>query len=187
MAEFERWIMLERQREGGDAVGRLPAQIGYTMGVPMGADLAEGPDGGTPTFLVAALKDPIGANLDRIQIVKGWVDADGKTQEKVFDVVWSDADTRQPESNGKVPAVGSSVNVEAATYTNDIGQPELISVWADPEFDPALQAFYYARVLEILTPRWPAHDAAFYELDLADDVRVQLQDRGYTSPIWYAP
>ncbi|AML53409.1 DUF3604 domain-containing protein [Falsihalocynthiibacter arcticus] len=170
-----------------DALSRTPAQIGYTKGVPMGTDLGPRAGDGAPTFLVAALKDPIGANLDRVQIVKGWVDATGKTQEKVFDVVWSDAETRQPASDGKVPAVGSTVDVKAATFTNDIGAPELITVWTDPEFDPALRAFYYARVLEIPTPRWPAYDAVFYDLALAEDVRVELQERGYTSPIWYEP
>ena len=128
--------------EAEDALSRLPANIGYAKGVPMGADLRPGPDGVAPTFLVAGLKDPIGANLDRVQIVKGWVDADGTTQEQVYDVVWSDMDARQPGSDGKVPAVGNTVNVEAATFTNAIGEPELISVWTDPDFDPALRAFY---------------------------------------------
>ncbi|QJF50289.1 DUF3604 domain-containing protein [Roseobacter ponti] len=173
--------------EEDDALSRLPAHVGYTKGVPMGADLLPGPEGDAPTFLVAALKDPIGANLDRIQIVKGWVDAQGATQEKVHDVVWSDMDTRQPDSDGKVPTVGNTVNVPAATFTNEIGEPELITVWTDPDFDPDLRAFYYARVIEIPTPRWPAYDAAFYGLDLADEVRVVIQERGYAAPIWYEP
>ncbi len=170
-----------------DALNRLPAQIGYSKGVPMGADLAPGPDGVAPTFLVAGLKDPIGANLDHVQIVKGWVGADGATKEQVYDVVWSDMDAREVDSDGKVPAVGSTVNVEEATFTNAIGEPELITVWTDPDFDPSLRAFYYARVIEIPTPHWPAYDAKLYELDLDDDVRVVIQDRGYTSPIWYEP
>ncbi len=170
-----------------DALNRLPAQIGYSKGVPMGADLAPGPDGVAPAFLVVGLKDPIGANLDRVQIVKGWVGADGATQEQVYEVVWSDMDAREVDSDGKVPAIGSTVNVEEATFTNAIGEPELITVWTDPDFDPSLRAFYYARVIEIPTPRCPAYDAKLYELNLDDDVRVVIQNRGYTSPIWYEP
>ena len=133
--------------EPADANTRSPAVIGYTEGVPMGADLGPAPAGKAPTFLVAALKDPIGANLDRYQIVKGWVDAEGEMHEKLYDVAWSG--DRQPGADGKVPPVGSTVDVANATWTNTIGAPELIAVWKDPDFDPAQRAFYYGRVLEI--------------------------------------
>jgi hypothetical protein len=168
-----------------DAQNRLPAKVGYAKGVPMGGDLVAAPEGKAPSFLVAALKDPIGANLDRIQIVKGWVDGRGHTQEKVYDVAWSD--DRQPGKDGKLPSVGSTVDIENATWTNSIGAPELITVWTDPDFNPAQRAFYYTRVIEIPTPRWTAYDAKYYELDLPDDVRMTVQERAYTAPIWYAP
>src|ERR1043166_7667572 len=139
-----------------DAETRNPAIPGYTKGVPMGGDLRDAPAGKSPTFLVAALKDPIGANLDRIQIIKGWVDSTGKAQEKIYDVVWGDADKRKPRADGKLPPVGNTVDVENAVWTNTIGDPELITVWKDPDSDPNQRAFYYARVLEIPTPRWTA-------------------------------
>jgi hypothetical protein len=142
-----------------DASSRLPAEAGYTKGVPMGGDLRDAPAGKAPTLLVAALKDPIGANLDRIQIVKGWLHQDGRTQEKVYDVAWGDADVRRPGGDGKLPPVGSTVDAANASWTNTIGDPELITVWQDRDFDPALKAFYYARVIEIPTPRWTAYDA----------------------------
>ncbi len=170
-----------------DAGNRLPAAIGYGKGVPMGGDLKAAPVGKAPTFLVAALKDPIGANLDRIQIVKGWVDGKGQVQEKVYDVVWGDADKRKPGSDGKLPAVGSTVDVANATWTNTIGDPELITVWKDPDFDPKQRAFYYARVLEIPTPRWTAYDAKFYGVKPLPGTTMTLQERAYTSPIWYTP
>jgi len=170
-----------------DAHSRLPADVGYTKGVPMGGDLLAAPEGKAPTFLVAALKDPIGANLDRIQIVKGWVDAAGQTQEKVHDVVWGDADKRQPGADGKLPPVGNTVNVAEALWTNTIGDPELITVWTDPEFDPAQSAFYYARVIEIPTPRWTAYDAKRFGLQLPPEAPMVTQERAYTSPIWYTP
>ena len=151
----------------------------------MGGDLANGPEGKSPTFLVGALKDPIGANLDRIQIVKGWLDADGETNEKVYDVAWSD--NRGPGSDGKLPAVGNTVDVANATWTNTIGATELISVWTDPDFDASLQAFYYARVIEIPTPRWTAYDAEYYGIEMEEEVPMTLQERAYTSPIWYTP
>jgi len=169
-----------------DAHNRMPASIGYAKGVPMGGDLSGG-KGKTPTFLVAALKDPIGANLDRIQIVKGWLDANGQTQEKVYDVVWGDADKRRPGTDGKLPAVGSTVDVANATWTNTIGDPELITVWKDPDFDPALGAFYYVRVLEIPTPRWTAYDAKRFGIQPLPGTRMTLQERAYTTPIWYTP
>jgi hypothetical protein len=173
--------------EARDAHNRLPAQIGYTKGVPMGGDLKDAPKGKAPSFLVAALKDPIGANLDRIQVVKGWVDKQGKLQEKVYDVVWGDADKRRPGKDGRLPAVGSTVDIENATWTNTIGDPELITVWKDPDFDPALRAFYYARVLEIPTPRWTAYDAKRFGVKPLPGTTMTLQERAYTSPIWYTP
>jgi hypothetical protein len=170
-----------------DAHNRLPASIGYSKGVPMGGDLRSAPDGTAPKFLVAALKDPIGANLDRIQIIKGWMDSQGNLQEKVYDVTWSDAARRPRGADGKVPTVGSTVNVEEATWTNTIGDPELITVWTDPEFDARQRAFYYARVLEIPTPRWTAYDAKRYGTQPLPETRMTIQERAYTSPIWYTP
>lgn len=173
--------------EPADAHNRIPANIGYTKGVPMGGDLHDAPQGKSPTFLVAALKDPIGANLDRIQIIKGWLSKNGTLQEKVYDVVWGDADKRHPESDGKLPPVGSTVDLENATWTNTIGDPELITVWTDPDFDPSLRAFYYARVIEIPTPRWTAYDAKRFGVTPLLETRMVLQERAYTSPIWYNP
>ena len=170
-----------------DAHNRMPANIGYTKGVPMGGDLRDAPQGKSPAFLVAALKDPIGANLDRIQIIKGWLSKDGAPQEKVYDVIWGDADKRRPGSDGKLPPVGSTVDLENATWTNTIGDPELITVWTDPDFDPSVRAFYYARVLEIPTPRWTAYDAKRFGVIPPPDTRMVLQERAYTSPIWYNP
>lgn len=169
----------------GDAQSRLPAQVGYKKGVPMGGNLNRAPAGKVPTFLVAALKDPIGANLDRYQIVKGWLDANGKLHEKVYDVVWSG--NRQRGANGKLPAVGNTVDVASATWTNSIGAPELISVWRDPDFDPKQLAFYYGRVIEIPTPRWTAYDAKRFKVAIPKGTRTIIQERAYTSPIWYNP
>jgi hypothetical protein len=171
--------------EPGDAVTRSPAVAGYTKGVPMGGDLGPAPEGKAPTFLVAALKDPIGANLDRYQIVKGWLDAKGDMQEKIYDVAWSGE--RRPEMDGKVRSVGTTVDVPNANWTNTIGTPELIAVWNDPDFDPKQRAFYYGRVLEIPTPRWTSYDAKYYGVKLAPEVPTSLQERAYTSPIWYTP
>ena len=173
--------------EPADARTRNPAFAGYSKGVPMGGDLRGAPAGRRPTFLVAALKDPIGANLDRIQIVKGWLDAKGELHEKVHDVAWSDAATRKPGPDGKLPPVGSTVDVASASWTNTIGDPELIAVWSDPGFDPSQRAFYYARVFEIPTPRWTAYDAKFFGLKLDPKIPTSLQERAYTSPIWYTP
>jgi hypothetical protein len=151
----------------------------------MGGDLHAAPQGKAPSFLVAALKDPIGANLDRVQIVKGWLDAKGDTHEQVYDVVWSG--DRKRGADGKVPAVGNTVDVANATWTNTIGAPELITVWTDPSFDAAHRAFYYVRVHEIPTPRWTAYDAKYYGLTLGPEVRMIQQERAYSSPIWYTP
>ena len=165
---------------------RDPARIGYAQGVPMGGDLTLPEDGSTPSFMVYAMRDPMGANLDRIQIVKGWVDAaTGETQEKIHDVVWSDG--RTPGKDGKLPPVGSTVDLSIPSWTNTIGEPELGTVWTDPDFDPSEHAFYYARVIEIPTPRWPAYDAVRFGVEMPDDVRLVTQERAYTSPIWYSP
>jgi Protein of unknown function (DUF3604) len=171
--------------EAKDAGNRLPAQIGYTRGVPMGGDLTNAPPGKSPTFLVAALKDPIGANLDRYQIVKGWLDGTGAVHEKVYDVAWSG--DRKPAADGKVPLVGSTVDVPNATWTNTIGAPELTAVWEDPDFDPAQRAFYYGRVIEIPTPRWTAYDAKKFGVKMPPEVPMTTTERAYTSPIWYTP
>jgi len=168
-----------------DAHTREPAWVGYEKGVPMGADLPAGPPGKSPTFLVAAVRDPIGANLDRVQVIKGWLDAGGKTHEKVYDVAWSD--DRKPGVDGKLPPVGNTVDVANATWLNTIGAPELLTVWTDPDFDPAESAFYYARVIEIPTPRWTAYEAKRFKVQMPKEVPMITQERAYTSPIWYTP
>ena len=173
--------------ESKDALSRMPALAGYTKGVPMGGDLRAAPAGKSPTFLVAALKDPIGANLDRIQVIKGWMDAKGGLHEKVYDVVWGDADKRKPGADGKLPSVGSTVDLENATWTNTIGDPELITVWKDPDFDAKQRAFYYVRVLEIPTPRWTAYDAVRFGVKPLPGTKMITAERAYTSPIWYTP
>ena len=170
-----------------DAATRDPAEAGYSKGVPMGGDLTAAPEGKAPTFLVAALKDPIGANLDRIQIVKGWQDADGALKDKVYDVAWGNADKRKLGADGKLPPVGSTVDVPNATWTNTIGDPELITEWTDPDFDSNLRAFYYVRVIEIPTPRWTAYDAKKFGVSMPKEVPMTTQERAYTSPIWYTP
>jgi hypothetical protein len=168
-----------------DANTRLPANVGYFKGVPMGGDLTAAPAGQAPSFLVAARKDPLSGNLDRIQIIKGWLDDDGDTHEKVYDVVW--AGDRSPGEDGKLPPVGNTVDVKNATWTNSIGAPEMITVWTDPDFDPEERAFYYARVLEIPTPRWTAYEAKYFGVDAPAESPMTTQERAYTSPIWYTP
>jgi hypothetical protein len=168
-----------------DLKDRQPAKVGYAKGVPMGGDLKKAPAGKKATFLIAALKDPIGANLDRIQVVKGWMDAKGALQEKVYDVAWSG--NRKAGANGKLPAVGNTVDVARATYTNSIGASELLTTWTDRDFDPAERAFYYLRILEIPTPRWTAYDSYRYGVPLAKGDSGIHQERAYTSPIWYTP
>ncbi len=171
--------------EPKDLETHSPASIGYAKGVPMGGDLPGAPKGKSPSFLVAALKDPIGANLDRIQVIKGWLAADGSLHEKVYDVAWSG--DRKPDAAGKLPAVGDTVDVANATWTNTIGDRELMRIWQDPDFDPSRRAFYYARVIEIPTPRWTAQDVRYFGLDTPEGVPMTTQDRAYTSPIWYSP
>jgi hypothetical protein len=167
-----------------DINSRQPAFVGYGKGVPMGGDLpARNSD--APTFMVYALRDPVGANLDRIQIVKGWRDDNGQTMEKVYDVAWSG--DRQPGADGKLPPVGNTVDVENANWLNTIGASELTSVWTDPDFDADEMAFYYARVIEIPTPRWSTYDAHRLGVDLPEGAPTSTQERAYTSPIWYTP
>ena len=165
---------------------RLPATVGYQKGVPMGADLMPRPKGAkAPTFMALALRDPIGANLDRIQMVKGWLNPDGTTSERVYDISWSGQ--RKPRRDGKIPAVGNTVDVAAATWTNTIGASELGTVWTDPVFDPSRPAFYYLRVIEIPTPPWYVYDAYRYGVPLPKGAPTSQQERAYSSPIWYSP
>ena len=167
-----------------DLNNREPAFAGYERGVPMGGDLPAAQAGKAPSFLVFALRDPIGGNLDRIQIIKGWYD--GKKQhEKVYDVAWSG--DRKPGKDGKVPPVGNTVDAKTASWTNTIGASELGAVWTDPDFDPDQRAFYYARVIQIPTPRWSTYDAFRFGVPLPDGAPVATQDRAYTSPIWFNP
>ena len=151
----------------------------------MGGELKPAPHGKAPGFLVRALRDPDGANLDRIQIVKGWLDAASKTHEQVYDAAWSGG--RKAGADGKLPPVGTTVNVKEATYDNSIGAPYLTAYWSDPKFDPKERAFYYVRVIEIPTPRWTTYDAKFFGVALPTDVPASIQERAYTSPIWYTP
>ena len=170
-----------------DLRSRAPAFVGYKKGVPMGGDLPPASDGQkAPTFMVYALRDPIGANLDRIQIVKGWLDSDGKTHERVFDVAVSDG--RKIDADGRCNTpVGNTVDIEAANWTNTIGASELATVWTDPEFDPNQSAFYYARVIEIPTPRWILYDKVRFGTEIPEGATLVHQERAYTSPIWYDP
>ena len=168
-----------------DALKHDMATIGYAKGVPMGGDLTKAPNGKAPTFLISALKDPDGANLDRVQIIKGWTDAKNKVHEKIYDVAVSDG---RKISKGKVnKAVGSTVDLKTASYTNAIGDAQLLAGWTDPEFDPKQMAFYYARVLEIPTPRWVTYDEVKFKTKMGKEVTRVLQERAYTSPIWYTP
>jgi hypothetical protein len=168
-----------------DLKSRQPAFRGYEKGVPMGGDLPARKGGKAPTFMVYALRDPIGANLDRVQIVKGWLDGNGKTHEKVYDVAWSD--NRRPDKDGKLPPVGNTVDIKNANWTNTIGASELGAVWSDPAFDPKERAFYYARVIEIPTPRWIVYDAYRFGVKIPEGAKTIHQERAYTSPIWYKP
>jgi hypothetical protein len=168
-----------------DLRSRAPAFRGYEKGVPMGGDLTMAPEGKAPTFMVYALRDSYSANLDRIQVIKGWLDEKGETHEKVYDVVWSG--DRTPDENGKLPAVGNTVDLEAASWTNTIGASELATVWIDPEFNPEEKAFYYARVLEIPTPTWIVYDKVRLGAKVPKEATLIHQERAYTSPIWYTP
>lgn len=159
---------------------------GYARGVPMGGDLTNAPKGKAPAFMIKALCDPDGAFLDRVQIIKGWLDAKGEAKEEVIDVVWSGDRKRDPKT-GKVPLVGSTVDVKNATWTNTIGAPFLTGFWQDKDFDPALHAFYYVRVIEIPTPTWLCYDAKRFGEKMPDYVPMTVTNRAYTSPIWYSP
>ena len=162
------------------------AKQGYARGVPMGGDLANASKGKTPSFMIRALRDADGANLDRIQVIKGWLDKGGKTHEKIYDVVVSDGRKIGADGRCKTP-VGSTINIADASYTNTIGDPFQAAYWADPDFDPKQKAFYYVRVIEIPTPRWTAYDAKFFNVKMPEDTKMTVQDRAYTSPIWYTP
>jgi hypothetical protein len=169
-----------------DIQSREPAFAGYQKGVPMGGDLPECNGKDAPTFMVYALRDVIGGNLDRIQIIKGWLDKNGKTQERVYDVAVSDGRKIGDDGRCKTP-VGNTVDVKRASFTNTIGASELSTVWKDPDFDPKQKAFYYARVIEIPTPRWTTIDAFRLGIPIPENVPVFTQERAYTSPIWYTP
>jgi hypothetical protein len=170
-----------------DAGSRIPSVVGYGEGVPMGGDLNTAPRGDqeSPGFLVGAMKDPLSGNLDRIQIIKGWLDADGDTHEKVYDVSWNDG--RELGNDGKLPPVGNTVDVKNATWRDSIGNSQLLAYWKDPDFDPDESAFYYARVIEIPTPRWTAYEAKRFGVEMPEEVPMINQERAYTSPIWYTP
>lgn len=161
--------------------------IGYKKGVPMGSDLPAATTGKKPSFLITALKDPIGANLDRVQIIKGWIDAKGKKQEKIYNVVWGNADKRKADTKGEIPAVGNTVNLVTCEVANTIGATELKTLWTDNDFDASISAVYYVRVLEIPTPRWTAFDVMRYKIKMDPNVSMIIQERCYTSPIWYTP
>jgi hypothetical protein len=162
------------------------AKQGYLRGVPMGGDLAGAPSGKAPKFMIRALRDPDGANLDRIQVVKGWTDSNGEMHERIYDVAVTDGRKIGKDGRCKQP-VGSTVDIEKATYTNTIGEAVLTAYWEDPEFDPKQNAFYYVRVLEIPTPRWTTYDAVYFGVERPDNVPATTQDRAYTSPVWYTP
>ncbi|MGI9478728.1 MAG: DUF3604 domain-containing protein, partial [Hyphomicrobiaceae bacterium] len=162
------------------------AKHGYRRGVPMGGDLTMAPEGKQPTLLIRAVRDPDGANLDRVQVIKGWLDADGKTHELIYDVACSDGRKIDAKKRCEAP-VGNTVNVEQATYDNSIGEAALEAHWKDTEFDPTQRAFYYVRVLEIPTPRWTTFDAKVFGVELPKEVPATLQERAYTSPIWFTP
>jgi len=161
------------------------AKYGYQKGVPMGGDLSTAPEGKAPAFLIRALRDPDGANLDRLQVVKGWMDETGDLQEMVFDVAW--AGDREIGADGKLPPIGSTVEIAGASYKNSIGVPLLLAYWKDPEFDTKERAFYYVRVIEIPTPRWTTYDANFFGVEIPEGAPPSIQERAYTSPIWYTP
>jgi hypothetical protein len=162
------------------------AAQGYARGVPMGGDLSSAPDGKAPRFLIRALRDASGANLDRIQVIKGWLDGGGNTHERIYDVACSDDRKITDEGKCEKP-VGNTVDVENASYTNTIGDALLGAYWQDPDFDPSQRAFYYVRVLEIPKPRWTAYDEKFFGIKMPQGTKMTVQDRAYTSPIWYTP
>ena len=172
--------------EPEDAFRANPAAIGYRKGIPMGGELTHPPDGKTASFLIAAAKDPDGANLDRVQVIKGWLDRSGRLHEKVYNVAQSDG--RRLRRDGSLPGVGSTVDVATASYSNTIGDSVLAVVWEDPDFNAGEACFYYVRVLEIPTPRWTAYDARYFGTrQVSGEIPMVTQERAYTSPIWYTP
>ena len=177
---FGGWDFEEDDILASDFVGK-----GYTYGVPMGGDLEKAPDGKAPTLMIRALRDPDGANLDRIQVIKGWLDREGNVHERIYNAAWSG--DRELDKKGKLPPVGSTVDVANAKYANTIGSVFLTAAWRDPDFDAKQRAFYYVRVLEIPTPRWTAYDAKYFGVEMPEDAPMVLQERAYTSPIWYTP
>jgi hypothetical protein len=178
---FGGWEFEEADLQTSDFISN-----GYQNGVPMGSDLVNAPENAAPRFLVRALRDPDGANLDRVQIIKGWIDKAGETHERVYDVAVSG--NRQIGDDGRArEPVGSTVDIEAASFTNTIGAVAMDAYWVDSDFDPSESAFYYVRVIEIPKPRWTTYDAAFYGIPLPEAVQPTVQDRAYTSPIWYTP
>jgi hypothetical protein len=162
------------------------ASIGYEKGVPMGGDLTRNLDAEAPNFMIAATRDPDGANLDRVQIIKGWLNANGETAEQIFDVALSDG-RKANWLTGEIPAVGNTVDADSVTYSNSTGAAELTAVWTDPEFDPEQRAFYYARVIQIPTPRWTTYDEKYFDAEIDPRAPKTIQDRAYSSPIWYTP
>jgi hypothetical protein len=166
---------------------QLLVKNGYAKGVPMGGTLTAKDAKGAkhPTFNVWAMKDAEQGNLDRIQIIKGWVTADGEMKERIINVTWSDS--RKLGADGKLPPVGNTVDLKHARYTNDIGSPTLMGSWTDKDFDPDQHALYYVRVLQIPTPRWTTYDAVRNGLPLLTDVPATIQERAWTSPVWYNP
>jgi len=171
--------------KAGDADRSDFAINGYAHGVPMGGDLSGARKGQAPTLVIQAAKDPDGANLDRVQVIKGWVDTAGQTHEKIFDVAWSG--DRKAGADGKLPPVGSTVDVPNATYSNSIGAPVLDAAWTDPTFNAAERAYYYVRVIEIPTPRWTTIDAKRFGEEVLKTVPAAVTQRAYSSPVWYAP
>ncbi|MGE0820605.1 MAG: DUF3604 domain-containing protein [Candidatus Binatia bacterium] len=167
-----------------DAQAKDVASVGYKKGVPMGGDLTKAPEEKAPSFLIHAVKDPIGANLDRIQIIKGYLDQEGTAHEKIYNVALSDG---RKETNGKVPHVGNTVDLKTARYTNSIGDAQLATVWTDPDFDARTRAFYYVRVLQIPTPRHSLYDTVALGVEHSKDYAATIQERAYSSPIWYTP
>jgi hypothetical protein len=172
--------------EPSDTAGEDLASAGYAKGVAMGGDLSRAPNGQAPKLMISARRDPLGANLDRLQVVKGWLAADGSTREHIYNVAWSGA--RRLDDDGGLPAVGSTVDLATASYGNTIGSPQLVTVWTDPDFNPAEPAFYYVRVLEIPTPRHQVYDALALGIDPdTTGYATTIQERAWSTPIWYTP
>ena len=177
---FAGWDLAIDSLSGEDWVAEA-----YRNGVPMGSDLSRPPStvNRSPTFIIQTIKDGEGANLDRVQVIKGYLDKEGHPQEQIFEVVW--AGDRKVDANGKLPPIGTTVDIATATYTNDIGAIHLQTTWKDPTFDASQSAVYYVRVLEIPTPRWTTYDAAALGLPPLSEVPTSTQERAWSSPIWY--